>query len=180
MSNPFLGEIRPVGFNFAPQGWATCSGQLLSIAANNALFALLGTTYGGDGITSFGLPDLRSRHATGDGAGTNGAGNYVQGQRAGAESVTLGASQIPVHTHQARGNTGGATTTDPTNATWGTSTTALYASAMPTQQDKDAVVGFMASDALASSGGSQPHDNQPPALVITYIICLGGIFPSAN
>src|SRR5437667_9113581 len=98
MATPFLGEIRCFGFTFAPVGWAFCNGQLLSIAQNDALFALLGTTYGGDGVTTFGLPDLRSRFPLGMGQGS-GLSNYIIGQLAGTENVTLTANQIPAHNH---------------------------------------------------------------------------------
>ena len=100
MTTPYIGEIRLVGFNFAPRGWMACNGQLLSIATYSALFSLLGTTYGGDGITTFALPDLRSRIPVHQGQGP-GLSNYVIGQMSGTESVTLTQNQIPAHTHQA-------------------------------------------------------------------------------
>src|SRR3982751_6487214 len=112
MSNPFLGEIRMAGFNFAPRGWAFCAGQLLPISQNDALFALVGTTYGGDGQTTFGMPDLRGRVPINQGQGP-GLSNYVMGQMSGTESVTLITAQIPPHSHAINAASGGARSANP-------------------------------------------------------------------
>jgi microcystin-dependent protein len=182
MSQPFLGEIRIVPYNFAPRGWAFCSGQIFSIAQNTALFALLGTTYGGNGQTTFALPNLQSRAAVsfGDG-GATGAGNYSLGQTDGQEAVTLIAAEMPAHLHQANARAAGADASEPSSDTvWATSTTALYATQVPAQPTTGATAGSMAGDALAVSGGSQPHPNQPPLLALNYVIAVEGIFPSRN
>lgn len=176
MSEPFIGEIRMVGFNYAPRGWALCDGQLLSIAANSALFALLGTTYGGDGRTTFALPDLRGRVAVHQGQGP-GLTPYAIGQRAGFESVTLLTTQIPAHTHALAGFNGTPTTSNPAGA--------LIASAQTT--DGNAVNSFAPSAnaalspaSVGASGGSQPHTNIQPYLCVNFVIALVGIFPARN
>ncbi len=173
MSNPFLGEIKMVGFNFPPQGWAMCNGQLLPINQNTALFALLGTTYGGDGITTFALPDLRSRVAihTGQGAGLS---PYVIGQSGGVESVTLLTTQIPSHNHGVNCNTGGGTQASPVAgfpAVESTGTSLDYAAASN---------GAMNPAMIGNTGGSQAHANIQPYLCVNFIIALQGIFPSRN
>ena len=183
MSEPFVGEIRIVAFDFPPKGWALCNGQLLSIAQNTALFSLLGTTYGGNGQTTFALPNMQSRHGVDDGNGTaTGGANYDLGEQGGQEAVTLVSSEMPAHTHQARAHVGTAADSgDPSSdSVWGVSTTALYATAMPSQQSKDVVSGLMAANALGVAGASVPHVNQPPLLVLNYIIALVGIFPARN
>jgi microcystin-dependent protein len=173
MSEPYLGEIRMFGGNFAPIGWALCQGQLLPISENDALFTLIGTTYGGDGQSTFGLPDLQGRapiHA-GQGAGLS---NYTPGEKGGAETVTLTVQQIPVHSHQLAASTGAGTTANPgANVLAAGPSGALY------------VDGVTPTDALAGSaltpvGGSQPHENLMPYVAITYIICLNGLFPSQS
>jgi len=182
MSEPFLGEIRIVGFNFAPRGWAFCDGGILVISQNTALFALLGTTYGGNGQTTFALPDFRGRHAVGVNRGSPSGGDYDLGQIGGTETVTLTSAQMPAHVHQARGHAGSASdaSTPSSDTVWGASTTPLYATAIPAQPMAGATTGAMAADALAASGGSQPHENQPPYLTLNYIIALEGVFPSRN
>jgi microcystin-dependent protein len=166
---PFLGEIRLFGGNFAPRGWAMCNGQLLAISQNSALFALLGTTYGGDGQSTFALPDLRSRIPIHVGPG------FAQGQVAGTESVSLTAQTLPAHSHIASAATNGTTdspvggfpATDPAGnvAQFKTNTTAN---------------ATMNSAAIKNAGGGQPHANIQPILVVTYIIALEGVFPSQN
>ena len=173
MSNPFLGEIRMVGFTFAPRGWAMCNGQLLPITQNAALFALLGTTYGGNGTTSFALPDLRSRVPLHLGQGL-GLSNYVQGEMTGTETVTLLSTQIPAHNHLVNCSNAGGTQASPVinyPAIESTGTSLNYANAPNATMNAAALTNF---------GGSQPHSNIQPILCINFIIALVGIFPSRN
>ncbi len=169
---PYIGQIALVGFNFAPVGWALCNGQLLQISQYQALFTLIGTTYGGDGVQTFALPDLRSRIPLHQGQGT-GTSNYVLGQTGGFETVTLSGNQIPSHTHQAQCFTSGGNSASPVNAIWaqGAATENLY---------KAGEVGTasMASGAIGLAGGSQPHPNIMAYQALNYIIALFGIFPS--
>jgi microcystin-dependent protein len=171
MADPFIGEIRMTGFNFAPVGWALCDGQLLAISGNDALFALIGTTYGGDGQNSFALPDLRGRAPIHVGQGS-GLTNRTIGERAGSETVTLTATQIAAHNHAANANTAVGTSTDPAGKFW--------AQRSGANQYLGTANSAMAPGALQNAGGSQPHENMPPSLVINFIICLVGIFPSQN
>lgn len=164
---PFIGQLMCVGFNYAPKGWALCQGQLLSISANTALFSLLGTMYGGDGRTTFGLPDLRGRIPLGSGQGP-GLQNYSQGEMAGAEQVTLTSTAIPAHGHPVNGAEGEATEPSPANATF--SSGGSYAS--------DANARMNAGMIAPSGGGSQPHDNHQPYAVVNWIIATQGLFPS--
>jgi microcystin-dependent protein len=173
VGQPFLGEIRMFAGNFAPTGWAFCNGQILEIAGpNEPLFQLIGTTYGGDGQTTFALPDLRGRAPMHLGQGP-GLSSYTLGERGGAEAVTLTASQMPVHTHVARARDGVGTSDLPNGRIWAAPSepsAKLYANAAPDVNLDPGLIG--------SSGGSQPHDNMPPFLTIHFIISLGGIFPS--
>ena len=172
MSEPFVGEIRMFAGNFAPRGWAFCDGQLLAVSQNDALFSLLGTIYGGDGRTTFGLPDLRGRipiHA-GNGPGLS---PRQLGSKAGNENVTLTVNQLPPHTHALNGSTAAGTAASPAGAVPSASTTIdLYATADPVASDA------LASSALANAGGSQPHSNLMPFLCVNFIIALVGIYPS--
>lgn len=170
MSNPFIGEIRMFGGNFAPAGWAFCSGQLVAISQNDALFALIGTTYGGDGQNTFGLPDMRGRIPVHQGTGAG--GTFVIGQVSGTENVTLITTQIPSHNHSIPSSATGKTTTDPTAGVPATSTAAPY-----TQSSQDTSLGVQT---VGFSGGNQPHDNMMPFLCVSFIISLFGIFPSRN
>ena len=168
MSQPFIGEIRMFAGNFAPVGWAFCNGALIPISENDALFNLIGTTYGGDGQNTFALPNLQSRIPVHVGPG------FALGQSGGAESVTLTTSQIPAHNHvpQAFNNAQGGNANDPTNNVWATSTTgSVYVSGTPANV-------AMSPDCVALSGGSQPHDNMVPFLVINFILSLFGVFPT--
>ncbi len=167
----YLGSIALVAFDFPPNGWATCDGQLLSISQNTALFSLLGTTYGGDGITTFALPDLRGRMPVGQGQGP-GTSSYSMGQRGGTETETLTISQIPQHTHVPVGSASPANTGSVSGTYWATPRLLLYSSAAPSVP--------MNSVAIGSTGANQPHDNQKPYLTINYIIALVGIFPSRS
>lgn len=167
MSEPFLGEIRPFGFYFPPKGWASCDGQLMSITQNSALFALLGTMYGGDGRTTFGLPDLRGR------AGMHVSQSHPQGTREGQERVALTTDQLPPHTHAVNCSNVQGTQTSPAGKFWA--------------QDSNGNIVFngedgatMAAAAIGNAGESQPHLNMQPYLVVNYCIALQGIFPSRS
>jgi microcystin-dependent protein len=171
MSEPFVGEIRMMGCNFAPAGWAFCDGSLQSIAQNDVLFALIGTTYGGDGQTTFGLPNLLGRAPVHQGTGSG--GTYVIGQLAGVENVTLSQNQMPIHTHAALAANGVAgSVNSPANNVWSGWTGGQFTPQAP--------IAPMAPAAVGTVGGSQPHDNMPPYLVINFVISLFGIFPSQN
>lgn len=169
MSEPFIGEIRMFGGNFAPRGWELCNGQLLSIAANTALFSILGTTYGGDGRTTFGLPNLQGRVPMHWGNGP-GLSMRVPGETGGAETVTLVATQIPAHSHALVAGTGTPTTADPAGAVLPTGSSRIYAPA--------GGAAAMAAASIGNTGGSQPHTNMQPYQTVTFIIALEGIYPS--
>ena len=172
-SQPFVGEIFLFAGNFAPSGWAFCSGQLMAISENPALFSLIGTTYGGDGVSTFALPDLRGRTPLHQGQGS-GLSNYVIGQLGGLEQVTLTTPQMPAHGHNANAN-GGGNVVSPVNAFWSTDpfgNTAAYS--FPSDGTT------MRTDAIGSSGGSLPHPNMQPFLGVNFIISLFGIFPTQN
>ena len=166
MAEPFLSEIRIFSFGFAPRSWATCDGQLLPINQNQALFSLLGTTYGGNGQTNFALPDLRGRVPMHAGRG------LTLGQRGGEENHTLSLSEMPTHTHQAKASANGPTVTPPTNNFWASNTGFTpYGSTANTA---------MSVQAIGNTGGSQPHENKSPYLTLNCCIALQGIFPSPN
>jgi len=169
MSQPYVGEIRIFGGNFAPVGWMFCEGQLLPISEYDTLFNLIGTTYGGDGQSTFALPDLRGRIPVH--AGTSVNGSFILGQPAGVETVTLTVQQIPSHTHPALAATGGNAVASPANNTWGPVT----ASNPYTDHAPD---NTMNGASLGLTGGSQPHDNFMPYLCVDFIISLFGVFPS--
>ena len=172
MATPFLGEIKMFGGNFAPLGFAFCNGQLMSIAQDTALFALLGTTYGGDGQTTFGLPDLRGRAPVHMGQGP-GLPNRTLGEVYGSEAVTLTAAQMPLHSHAQAASTNAATAAaGPSGAPATSATTAFYGSGAPDVN--------MAAAAVGAAGGGQAHDNMAPYTVLNYIIAVEGIFPSRN
>ena len=171
MANPFVGEIRLFAGNFAPQGWMTCDGQLLPISQFETLFNLIGTTYGGDGQQTFGLPNLAARVPIHVGSG--GASNYQMGQSGGASAVTLSAAQMAIHTHPASGTVAAANAgAGPSGNRLATASINLYGNEPPTVP--------MATQGVSATGGSQPHDNMAPYLAVTYIISLFGIFPSQN
>jgi microcystin-dependent protein len=174
MSEPFIGEIKMFGGNFAPRGYAFCDGQLLSIAQNTALFSLLGTTYGGDGRTTFGLPDLRSRVPVHAGTGP-GLSQYRLGQKAGAETVTLTVPNLPPHNHAALAAGPAGNANDAIGNIWADDagvSSATYSSGSAT--------GTMRGDAIGNTGSGQPMNNVPPYLAINFIIALQGIFPSRS
>jgi len=176
MADNFVGEIRVVPFNFAPKGWAFCAGQLMPISQNTALFSLLGTTYGGDGKSTFALPDLQGRVPVSAGQGA-GLSLYDLGQQTGEETVTLLTTEIPAHNHSVQAAPTAARTNDPTQGFFAVpvvsgSTRKLYSSAAPDIA--------LAPDAVTNAGGSQPHNNLQPYLGLNYIIALQGIFPSRS
>ena len=158
-----------VGFNFAPRGWAFCDGQLLAVSQNDALFSLLGTTYGGDGRTTFGLPDVRGRIPVHAGSGP-GLTPRALGSKSGQEKVTLTTSHLPGHTHQWRGTNSPATSNSPKDNAPANALGDVYAS------DFSGV--SMAANAISNTGGSQDHNNTQPYLCIHYIIALFGVYPS--
>jgi microcystin-dependent protein len=180
MSEPFLGQIMLVGFNFAPQGWAFCNGQLMSISQNTALFSLLGTTYGGNGTTTFALPDLRGRAAVGFGQGP-GLSNYDLGQSTGTETVTLTVGQIPAHSHLVAANAAAATVPSPSGADLAQTVEPGSRNAFNTYSTPPITAPVTLDPATVQpSGGSQPHANIQPVLAMNYIIALQGIFPSRS
>jgi microcystin-dependent protein len=163
MSTPFLSEIKIMSFGFPPRGWAECNGQLLPINQNQALFSLLGTTYGGDGRVNFGLPNLQGNTPIGFGGG------HTLGERGGEQNHTLTISELPLHYHIWNATPTGANTPDPTLAMLGSAN--IYKATGPT-------LGTMSSSQLANTGGSQAHSNMQPFLVLNLCIALQGIFPS--
>ncbi len=163
MANPFLGEIKIMAFNFAPRGWALCNGQLLQISQNAALFSLLGTTYGGDGSTTFALPNLQGRVPLHAGAG------LVQGQAGGEFAHTLSLSEIPGHSHPVLASSDSADQAMPAGNYFAVEAANAYA-ATPDSN--------MAPQAVTSTGGNQPHDNMSPYLVLNFCIALQGTFPT--
>ena len=172
MSEPFVGEIRMFAGNFAPRGWAFCDGQLLAVSQNDALFSLLGTIYGGDGRTTFGLPDLRGRIPMHQGSGP-GLSPRRLGAKAGEENVTLTVNNLTSHSHTFRASSSIANQTDPTGRTFGnTSSEPVYLSENPDV--------YMANDAITQVGGSQSHTNIMPFLCVNFIVALFGIYPSRN
>jgi microcystin-dependent protein len=172
MADPFLGQVQSFGFNFAPRGWAFCNGQILSIAQNSALFALLGTTYGGNGQTTFGLPDLRGRVSMHWGQGP-GLSNYDIGEVAGVENVTMSQSQMPAHVHAEvfKVSSGGKLNTSPNGSNIG-------AAQIFTTAPLDSTLAPVGT--TAPTGNSLPLNIQQPYLCLTWCICLSGIFPSRN
>jgi len=173
MSEPFVGEIRMVPFNFAPRGWEFCDGQLLPIAQNTALFSLLGTTYGGDGQSTFALPNLQGSFPVHPGRGPGLTARQL-GERGGEESVTLRESQLPEHTHTVQATAALGTVNSPANAIWaqpryGRAVEPAYAGSAG---------ATMSQAAVLSAGNDQPHNNLPPYTVVNFIIALVGLFPS--
>jgi microcystin-dependent protein len=185
MDNGYLGQVVLFGGNFAPLNWAFCQGQLLSIAQNTALFSILGTTYGGDGQTTFALPDLRGRVAVGTGAGP-GLSPWDLGELQGNETIGLNTSQMPMHNHAVMVSNNTATSPNATN----TGTCYLAASTGSYGGDplsvnmyyNDSVppADVLGNNSISSSGGSQPHQNIQPSLGLNYIICTEGIYPSRS
>jgi microcystin-dependent protein len=182
---PFIGQICLFGFDFAPRGWMACNGQLMSIAQNSALFSLLGTTYGGDGRTTFGLPDLRGRVAVGQGSGP-GLSPVALGQMAGTSAVTLTTNQIPAHQHPTTVTINAGGDANLSNVATGKALASeVRSAATPPLMYTDSANGTtlradVATVTTGVIGGSQPHDNMQPYLGLNYSIALEGIFPSRN
>jgi microcystin-dependent protein len=170
MSEPFLAEVRIFGFNFAPRGWAQCDGQILAINQNQSLYSLLGTIYGGDGRTTFALPDLRGRTPIHVGA-SNGV-SHPQGQKSGEERHTLSAAEIPQHGHVAQASEDNADSGDPVGRV-------LARSTSPTYQPPESLTA-LSSLAVSAAGGGQAHDNMMPYQALNFCIALQGLFPSRN
>jgi len=166
MAEPFLAEIRMFSFGFAPRGWASCSGQFLPINQNQALFSLLGTTYGGNGQTNFSLPNLQARAPIHFGPG--GGGTYSLGQVGGEQAHTLSIAELPSHTHTASGSSSPPNQGSAAGGFWAAGAGAYSSSSG----------SAMSASAIASAGGGQAHDNYPPYCVINFCIALQGIFPS--
>lgn len=162
MSDPFIGEIKVISFTFPPKGWAFCNGQLLPISQNQALFSILGTQFGGNGTTNFALPNLQGRMPIHQGSG------YIVGESGGEVDHVLSLNEMPSHTHQAMARSA-ATTGTPSGATWAAGSTLAFAPTADT---------VMSAGAVGNAGGSQPHENQAPYLVLNFVIALQGIFPS--
>jgi microcystin-dependent protein len=165
MATPFLGEIKVVSFNFPPKGWAFCNGQLMSIAQNQALFSLLGTIYGGNGILTFALPNLQASMPIHMGNG------FFQGSVGGESAHTLITQEMPSHNHVAQGVSANASSPAATGNTWAAASQNPYAATPNTT---------LSPNAISPAGGSQPHPNMPPYLVLNFVIALVGIFPSRN
>ena len=174
MADPFVGEITMFAGNFAPRSYAFCDGQLLAITSNDALFSLLGTVYGGDGRTTFGLPDLRGRVPVHSGSSTGpGLSPRPLGQKAGNENVTINSNQLPTHTHGFRGTTNGGSQSNPTGQVVANGPNIkLYIEDTPGVS--------MAATALTAVGGTSHHNNMMPTLCVNFIIALFGVFPSRN
>lgn len=173
MSEPYLGQITMVAFNFAPRGYAECDGQIVQISQNQSLFSLLGTTYGGDGRTSFALPDLRGRTPVHFGNGT-GVPPYSLGQRGGTEAVALSTGQMPAHRHGLRASNDAPSSDSPDGTLPARTEAAAYSTA------SGASTVAMAPGAIGSNAGGQPHANMQPFLTITFCIAVQGVFPSRN
>ena len=177
MADPFIGEIKMFGGNFAPRGYALCNGQLLPINQNSALFALLGTTYGGNGVSTFGLPNFQGVVPMGFGNGP-GLTPRQLGETGGSSNVTLTSVNVPAHTHVLNGTSAGATTPSPNGNLW-----AVSGSRRITVNQYSAAKGTgvaMAPQALATAGSSVPHNNLQPTLVVNFIMATVGIFPARN
>ncbi|MEO6280461.1 tail fiber protein [Roseateles sp.] len=169
MSNPYVGEIRLFAGSFSPTGWMLCQGQLVSIAENDVLFQLIGTTYGGDGQNTFALPDLRGRVPVHQGLGPATSARTL-GELGGTETITLVRNEMPAHTHALQASAATASGTAPGGAVLAATTVASYGPAPATTA--------MTASAVGSAGGGQPHQNMAPTLAVNYIISLYGIYPS--
>lgn len=175
MATPFLGQLMLCSFGFAPKGWALCAGQLLPINQNQALFSLLGTTYGGNGVQTFALPDLRGRVPIHFGAG------FVQGQAGGEENVTLDINELPAHGHAFNGTSTAANVKLPvTNSALAQSTTSAGVSPGDSFYAPTGTTVALNASTVAAVGGSQPHTNLQPFLVLNWCVALQGIFPSRD
>jgi microcystin-dependent protein len=171
MSQPYIGEIRMVGFNFAPVSWAKCEGQLMAIAQNETLFALIGTTYGGDGQQTFALPNLAGRIPIHQGSGS-GLSTRIIGEISGSETATLTSSQMPAHNHTPQAQSANGSQATPQNGFWAGAANAGYTAGPGNIPMRANLIGL--------TGGSQPHTNMMPFLAINFIISLFGVFPSQS
>jgi microcystin-dependent protein len=169
MSTPYLSEIRIFGFNFAPRSWTMCNGQIMAISQNQALFSLLGTTYGGNGVQTFALPDLRGRVALGFGS------SYSLGEVAGSETVALQTTQIPLHSHSVGCTNAPGTQANPAGAIW-----AKDAGDVTKAYAAPAALQPMAPGAIGNTGNNLGHENRQPGLTLNFCIALQGVFPSRN
>lgn len=174
MAEPFIGQITLFAGNFAPRGWALCQGQILAIESNESLYSLIGTTYGGNGTTTFGLPDLRGRIPVGIGRGT-GLSQWAIGERQGTETTVLNINQMPSHSHPLQASSDTGDNTDPTGRILATDA-ADEKPYEPTAEQPQALL----NSAVLNVGNNQPHDNRAPWMALNYIIALLGIFPSRN
>jgi len=173
MATPFIGEVSMVGFDFPPLGWAFCDGQLLSISQNTALFSILGTTYGGDGRTTFALPDLRGRTPIHPGQGA-GLSNRSLGQQVGTETVTVSPAQMPSHTHTLKASSQAQNTADPSANVLAQQPVEFYDAPQPNDERA------MNAGSISNTGGGQAHPNRQPYLAVRFVIALQGIFPPRN
>jgi len=173
MSEPFLAEVRMVGFNFAPRGWAFCDGQILPVNQHQSLYSLLGTTYGGDGRTSFALPDLRGRTPIHVGR-SNGGAHHALGEKSGEETHTLSQGEMPQHTHSLQG-----TNTEDTSQSDNPADHVMARSVQQTYAGFGTAAGFGAGS-VGDTGGGQAHENMQPFLAVNFCIALQGLFPSRN
>lgn len=171
MSEPFLAEVRMVGFNFAPRGWAFCDGQILPINQNQSLYSLLGTTYGGDGRTTFALPDLRGRTPIHTGR-SDGGQEHRLGQKSGEETHTLATNEMPNHTHVLQGTNNPPTSDQPTGHVLSRAAGTIYG--------EFGTPEAMGVGSVTNVGGSQAHDNMQPYLALNFCIAIQGLFPSRN
>ena len=169
MGTPYVGEIRMVGFNFAPAGWASCNGALLPISEYDTLFNLIGTTYGGDGQSTFAVPNLAGRVPLHMGTG-NGLSTRIIGEMAGVEQVTLTNNQMPLHSHVPQAQNANGVLNSPQNGIWAGSASTIYSTDAPNVPMRNGLVNPV--------GGNQPHENMMPFLAINFIISLYGIYPT--
>lgn len=179
MDTPFIGQIVLFAGNFAPRGWAYCQGQVLSISQNTALFSILGTTYGGNGQTTFALPDLRSRVPVGAGQGT-GLSPYELGEMTGVENVSLVATQMPAHNHNVMVSSGQADSNTGKNNYLAVANGSLAGDPVVVNTYNGTPTDLLGNNSISMTGDSQPHVNIQPSLGLNYIICMEGIFPSRN
>ncbi len=179
MDPSFVGSIFMTGANFAPYGWQLCQGQLISIAENDVLYTLLGTTYGGDGVQTFGLPDLRGRAAINQGTGP-GLSTYVMGQISGNETVSMTSNTMPSHTHLINVITGAATTNTPSSSVYISGATVGVGGAVANLYSTNAANVQMAPSSIAANSGNVPFSIVQPVLAVNYIISMFGVYPTQN
>lgn len=176
MANCYIAEIRPFTgpYTMVPAGWHLCDGTLLPIAGNEALFSLVSTSFGGDGVTTFGLPDLRGRLPIGSGQGAGITNNYAYASKGGAETITLTTTQMPAHTHAFTVTTAAATASNPSGQLFANPNPNVFYATTPGPTTKPQV---LLADTVDNQGGSQPHENRMPSVAVNYIIALNGVYP---